>query len=1405
MTRSVDHGRVLAQKSFEVSDSDTAFSLNMKCYEAGAASFTTMLGELLGGTLAPQPQVGQRSYFGRHQRPTAAGTLDFGKSAEDICALVRALDFGHYPNPLALPKVFLGDRLTVVRSAELQPASGSPPGTITDVGSDFVRVASASGDVLLTGLRDLNGGATTIDLPVGHVLPRLTAEVIGAIDQAIATAAAHEHAWAQRIKNVSSPELPYPRISTASAGGPPHVRRVDVRRPAASTELMAGFIGWLSQLAPQPRITLSLSDPAAAEASRPWFLPYVPLTVTVDGAATARSLHREVEGEVALCLERGPIAADLPLRLMAVEKRDGIPAVPTVGFVLTDGTTKPNALAGQDIALVSDTAGQTLSLLVSSDAYSSAIADVMASHLEAFLSLALDQPSSPLRDLPLAPAPERELIARANETLAAFAADRCIPDVIAEQIAATPDRTALVCHDDRITYEELGARAEALARRLVAAGARPGSLVGICMPRCPTLAVALLAIHRAGAAYLPLDPDYPRERLAFMLQDSQAAILVTDEHTHRKLALPCSSVVFVDAEASAPPSSDELSVRANPLDLAYVIYTSGSTGRPKGVMVTHRNVMNFFAGMDARIPRGEPAVWLAVTSLSFDISVLEIFWTLARGFTVVLHSDAPAARAGSAPQFSLFYFSSDEAADSGSKYRLLLEGAAYADRNDFAAVWTPERHFHAFGGLYPNAAMSSAAVAAITKRVAIRGGSCVLPLHHPIRVAEDWSMVDNLSHGRAGVAFASGWQPNDFVIASDRFHDRKETMLSSIDTVRRLWRGERLPFVNPMGKTVEIGTLPRPVQKELPIWLTAAGNPETFRQAGQLGAGVLTHLLGQTVEEVADKVRQYRVAWHEAGHPGTGHVTMMLHTFIGNTVDEVRAAVREPMKRYLGSAMDLVRQAAWTFPTFVQRAAADGRTPGEILDEKALSAEETDALLEHAFNRYFQTGGLFGTPESCLATVAKLKAIGVDEIACLIDFGVETDLVLRHLDHLKELMVRANQSEEPTYRASIPEEIIRHGVTHLQCTPSMASLLVADEIGRKALARLQTMMVGGEALPMQLAGQLRSILTGRLFNMYGPTETTIWSTTCDLEHIGSFVPLGRPIANTTLHVLDEAGRECPILVAGELHIGGDGVTRGYLHREQLTSERFIDHPLAAGGKLYKTGDLVRRHPDGDLEFLGRLDHQVKIRGHRIELGEIEAVLLRQPGVQRAVVVAREDVVGDKRLVGYITAQPAATIDVSSLRRSLAAALPDVMVPSALVALPSLPMTPNGKIDRNALPAPRAAAPTPPAAVENALERTIAAIWSDLLGLDSVGVTDNFFDLGGHSLLVVQVQRRLREALGREVAITDMFRFATIRALADHLGGEQSGSTAVDRGLDRARARQTMLQRRHGGTPRPAER
>ncbi|HEX2077989.1 MAG TPA: amino acid adenylation domain-containing protein [Longimicrobium sp.] len=621
----------------------------------------------------------------------------------------------------------------------------------------------------------------------------------------------------------------------------------------------------------------------------------------------------------------------------------------------------------------------------------------MIAQYRTLLAAACADPDLRLSALPLLSEEDAAAVLRAGSRAGDPYSALPVHALVAAQARRTPDAPAVSCRGETLTYAQLEERSSRLARRIRRLGVDHGSLVAISMDRSPALLVSMLAVWKAGAAYVPVDPAYPEQRRDFMLSDANVDVVLADAASAPGVPGSHQVVVVDDLDLSGEdPSAPRVDV--DPDERAYVIYTSGSTGRPKGVMVPHRGVANFLASMAEEPGIDARDVMVAVTSLSFDIAVLELLLPLTAGAKVVVAT-------------------------------------------------------------------------------------------------------------------------------------REETM-------------------------------------------------------------------------------------------DAGRLSRLLH----------------------------------------------------------------------------------------------------DE-----------------------------------------------GATVMQATPATWRLLAGSGwAGKEDLAILS----GGEALQADLAREL--IPRGRaVWNLYGPTETTIWSAVQKVESAES-IHLGHPIANTQLYVLDDTLRPCPAGVPGELFIGGDGVVRGYLRRPALTAERFVPDPFSAepGARLYRTGDLVRRRADGALEFLGRTDFQVKVRGFRVELGEIEARLAEHPSVAQAVAVVRQDAPGDARLVAYVVPAgdpPGADV----LRRALAQRLPDHMVPSAYVMLDAFPLTPNGKVDRRALPAPEARRDLAGGFVEAATEaeEKIAAIWREVLGTDRVGVEDNFFDLGGNSLSLIRLAQRLAEAMGSTATAVDLFRFPTVRAQAAHLAAD----------------------------------
>lgn len=1413
----VDEGEIYAATSFEIGEEETALSLNAKCFAAGIGSFEELIGKIETGTLRGQPQaLEQRTYFARHARPHAAATIDFTRTTAEIARLVRGLSFGdRYTNPLALPKIRTGKGAYIATGIETEPEGGShPAGTVVSATENDAVVATVDGAIRITSLSDATGAPVPPSrvLSAGDVLPPIDGADAEQLTALATELAKHEAYFTARLKGARGPD-----ISGAAPGPQGEASFTALSLPRAKTwdaeATIAAIACFFARTGNQARFTLGFSDDRRAADSAAfagYLAPTVPLTFDIDASTTVSALEAAVSSELADVQRRRGYPCDLIGRMPQLSATAG-------GVAIRVASTPDTASAafGSALTFVIPEGAGDIRALADTTRLPRESAEALARQMTAaFHALAGGKKPERVADIPVMSGAEvAALVSDRNRTGRAYDRDTLVHLLIEQQAKRTPDATALISDNQTLTYRELDQRAERVAATLAALGVGPDKLVGLYVGRSCDLVVGALAILKAGGAYVPLDPTYPKDRVALMIADSGLSIILTEDGLVPPAANGTVRVLTVDQATTASNAPATPAPPPTSSNLAYVIYTSGSTGRPKGVMVEHRNVVNFFAGMDDRIPRSENGqpVWLAVTSLSFDISVLELFWTLANGFAVVVHNNTQ--RAASAPlrrrssqtgnlDFSLYFWGNDDGAGP-RKYQLLLDGARYADTRGFRAVWTPERHFHAFGGPYPNPSVTGAAVAAVTRNLDIRAGSCVVPLHHPARVAEEWAVIDNISNGRAGIAFASGWMPEDFLLRPENAPPNNKTaLLRDVEVVRRLWRGEAVPFPAPGGKQVDVITQPRPVSRELPVWVTTAGNPDTYREAARLGANVLTHLLGQSIDEVADKIRIYRETLAETGrNPADYTVTLMLHTLIGSDKEEVREAAREPMKAYLKSAAALIKQYAWAFPAFKK---PKGVANPMDIDLQSLEADEFDAIIEFAFLRYFEDSGLFGTLEDAVARADQLKAIGVNEIACLIDFGVPTEAALAALEPLADVVAAVRGAPGVVDHAaddgSLASLVKRHGVTHMQCTPSMAAMALMSADDRDALRPIRHLFIGGEALKPALVRELRAATEATIENMYGPTETTIWSSTGPAIAGGQdAAPLGKAIANTQLYVLDEMQRPVPQGTAGELCIGGDGVTRGYLGRDDLTSERFLPNPFVPGGRIYRTGDLVRIGDDGEIHFLGRADHQVKVRGYRIELGEIEARIGLHPAIAEAVVIAREDEKNDVRIVAYVRYKGQA-VPEAELKAHVQGALPDFMVPAHFVTVQSFPLTPNAKVDRKALPRPEDALRAKPAAEfiapANDLQVRLSEAFRKLLGVERVGAFDNFFTLGGHSLLAVQLHRDLKANVSSELTITDVYRFPTVAGLAAHIQDRGQASKHLAQVADRAAARrQAMLGRR----------
>ncbi|RKG63039.1 LLM class flavin-dependent oxidoreductase, partial [Corallococcus exercitus] len=748
-----------------------------------------------------------------------------------------------------------------------------------------------------------------------------------------------------------------------------------------------------------------------------------------------------------------------------------------------------------------------------------------------------------------------------------------LPARLREHALRQPDAVAVEQAGRTWTWRELASRARRLALRLREQGLQPGEPVALCLRASPEKLAALWGVLEAGGAPVALGPTDLDSLAVYAVEGSVVPRLVTWRGLFTSTRLESSRVLHVEevlGDASSVTRDEALPLPS--LESLAWLLPMGA-GQPAWAL-SHASLTGFFAGLDARLHPAPDTTWLAASEPAPEKPELEALWALSRGLRVLFPSEATSWRRGASAedasrplQLSLSYFANDEDSLSGPKYELLMEGAKFADAHGFSAIWTPERHFHSFGGIYPQPAVVSAALAAVTRNLRLRSGSVVLPLHDPLLVAEQWAVVDNLSQGRVDVSVATGWHVQDFVFAPGNYADRRNILLRNLETLRGLWRGERLRRPGGNGVTVEVGLRPKPVQKELPVWLTATANPETFRLAGELGAGVLTGLFAHSLEELKPKVALYREAWRRNGHPGRGHITCMLHTFLGDDEAEVLRQVRKPLLAYFRSSADITTSLL----------AAQGYQ-GEIAK---VSREDIDALLEHTFEHHAKGTGLIGTVESGIQRLRDVRASDVDEVTCLIDFGLETPVVLEGLRRLataREAVAADASSHSRRVRGERETEaeellsLARQAGAVLVNTTARLARAVTDLSGaREALAPVGAWVL--ENASEELASALQRTAGGDVL-LAGEARD------------GGLLPRApeeKLPPGLDVWVLDAAGAPVPAGVVGELALSGAGLPAALWRAAGETAERLVPHPLRPSSSLYRTGHPVRLRANGRVE------------------------------------------------------------------------------------------------------------------------------------------------------------------------------------------------------------------------------
>jgi natural product biosynthesis luciferase-like monooxygenase protein len=579
---------------------------------------------------------------------------------------------------------------------------------------------------------------------------------------------------------------------------------------------------------------------------------------------------------------------------------------------------------------------------------------------------------------------------------------------------------ALVTTDTVLTAAELIDKTSKVCSLLKAKAVMPCDKVMVLVSDDLSLLPILWALIRLDICCIPVDPSIGKAGVRELKRRCNAEIVVTE----RKYEAWFDSEDLIFAREAAPMEcEDEKSSDAQKNEVFYMCCDLSDGGQTE--MIDAVVMGAIFEDLDRLVAGVQHPSILISRNIPFLRLVIELVWASSRGISVALESldeKFPAARylaAGDTHRmkFGLFYFGSYNEYAAGEKYKLLFDTAKFADNNDFNAVWTPERHFNEFGGLYPNPSVLSAALAVSTSNVQIRSGSLVAPLHHPARIAEDWALIDNLSGGRAGISFASGWQYDDFVFFPENYAHRHEHMMSQIDMIKRLWEGEKVAFRNGLGKEIQVAVFPKPIQPKLPVWITVSGRIETFIDAGKIGANILTHLLWQDTGELIEKIAAYRASLRDNGFdPSSGTVTVMVHTYLGEDKEAVRNKVKAPLKNYIRTSTRLIQEM---IKTNIENSGSkevggrygtiDGAIPEELMEE----------LTDIAFNRFYEQAGLLGTIDKCQGMLRRLKGYDVDEVACLIDFGLGYDDILKGLTYLQRLKEMHSGNNEPHYPVTI--------------------------------------------------------------------------------------------------------------------------------------------------------------------------------------------------------------------------------------------------------------------------------------------------------------------------------------------------------------------------------------------------
>ncbi len=555
------------------------------------------------------------------------------------------------------------------------------------------------------------------------------------------------------------------------------------------------------------------------------------------------------------------------------------------------------------------------------------------------------------------------------------------------------------------TYQELSEKINSVFRFVTDQVILENKKVMILLEEFDDVLIASLGLIKAQADLYIITPEIDETSFSAIIEEEKPSLIITSiDHTHK--IKNCKKIVWDRNIVFDKNNIDQIEPDGNLPIIRFKIVSDNK----EIIAIDEKKLEHVYNSVEKSLDIGANLNqnYLIAGQLDIKMLLVETICMIFNGIHVLHYPVISKKLNNLRPcdtifpiDFSLFFFgnSIDDSKDLET-YKLLLNSAEHADKHGYTSVWTPERHFNEFGGRFPNPSILSAAIAVKTDKIQIRTGSIVAPLHHTVRIAEDWSIIDNLSRGRTALSFASGWQCNDFIFSPENYDNRHEIMLKKIDDVRKLWSGEELEFPNGVGDQIKIKIFPKPFQKELPIWITVSGKTETFVDAGKMGANILTHLLWQDPSDLQEKIQAYRNSLKENGFdPQSKTVSVMLHTFVGEDLNEVKKIVKKPLKNYIKSSVHLVE----TMTAAVKKTKGNNSIGRYGKTSDVMSEDLKEELLDIAFERFFNSASLLGDFEHCSNVLKKLKSFGVDELACLIDFGLDDQTILQGLENLNKL------------------------------------------------------------------------------------------------------------------------------------------------------------------------------------------------------------------------------------------------------------------------------------------------------------------------------------------------------------------------------------------------------------------